>query len=908
MKPKQILELEDYWGIKIEENRYKIDLKEQLFFLNLFNLSINCLEPLIDLSDLKILFLNKNSIQNLSPLKGLKKLQYLDLSTNQIDDIEAIQSLKHLKSINLSFNNVKKFSLLDRVKFLKILDLSSNQIVDISDLERLTQIKLLYLSNNKINNIESLKKMTHLTELDLKKNQVQDISPLRELHKLTKINLSENKIYNIKPIVELKLLTTVDLSSNQINNINPLKLLIQNGVSVKSSLMPEKQCINLYDNPLPPDLINAIHQGNQAVLDYLDNLEKEEQKGKRPLNEAKMVIIGEPDAGKTTLMNYLLGRPFGETKTTQGIRIEPWEIADESGMSYRINIWDFGGQEIQSTVHKFFLTQETLYVVVLNARKDEQPDKYLEQIRSYAPNSPVIIVINRMDENNGSINETQLRAEYRTESGESMVRGIHKTSIRRVHEQNDPFFLPAVQALESNIIRELLLMPNIRQIVPQNYFEVKNYLESRFFKDEPYITHERYEAICREKNLELASDEPLLKILDSLGTVRYFDEMHTRHLHILNPEWLSDGVYRILTSEYTHQRNGVISEKDFNRILYKTDAHTFQYPKQHYGYLIEMIRRFYLGYVNPDTHEIFIPQAFQSDYPIGFQPEDFKKEALYFFFRYETHIPAGAISSFIARTFGWVQGHFYWQKGIVIERNEADEVQTALVMQTDTRNRIDIWVQGTHRREFFIEIRQLFREFHERYPGLKVDEMIGLDTRYDTSVKYRVLIAQKHKGKTEYTDEEGNDYNIDRLLGMFETPSKTQQAIIQNFQGSYYDMRGANQIQFWQVEALSLSDELSSFNQAVSEQNQALLNQLITDLKELQKAESPKKAKGVLAQLKETAKNLPKIASEEAVKWATKTALDGVSFGEKFDSLQQRIVNLLQDNSFQDFIKPDNWG
>ena len=908
MKPKQILELEDYWGIEIEENRYKIDLKEELFLLNLFNLSINRLEPLVDLSDLKILFLNKNSIQDLSPLKELKKLQYLDLSTNQIDDIEAIQSLKHLKSINLSFNNVKKFSILDRVKFLKILDLSSNQIANISDLERLTQIKLLYLSNNKINNIDSLKKMTHLTELDLKKNQVQDLSPLRELYKLTKINLSENKIYDIKPIVELKLLTTIDLSSNQINNINPLKLLIQNGILVKSSLMPEKQCINLYGNPLPPDLINAIKQGNQAVLDYLDNLEKEEQKGKRPLNEAKMIIIGEPEAGKTTLMNYLLGKPFTETKTTQGIKIEPWKITDEAGTPYRINIWDFGGQEIQSTVHRFFFTQDTLYVVLLNARKDEKADKYLEQIRNYAPNSPVLIVINRMDGNYGSVDESRLLAEYRTASGEPMIKGIYKTSIRKAHETNDPYFLPAVKALEEGIVKELLQMPNLREPVPNNYFEVKNYLESRFFKDEPYITHERYEAICREKNLELASDERLLFRLDKLGTVRYFDDIHTRHLHILNPEWLSDGVYRILTSEYTHQRNGVISEKDFNRILYKTDAHTFQYPKQYYGYLIEMIRRFYLGYVNPDTHEIFIPQAFRSDYPIGFKPEDFKKEALHFFFRYETHIPAGAISSFIARTFGQVRGHFYWQKGIVIERNEADEIQTALVMQTDTRNRIDIWVQGMHRREFFIEIRQLFREFHERYPGLKVDEMIGLDTRYDTSVKYRVLIAQKHKGKTEYTDEEGNDYNIDRLLGMFETPSKTQQAIIQNFQGSYYDMRGANQIQFWQVEALSLSDELSSFNQAVSEQNQALLNQLIADLKELQKAESPKKAKGVLAQLKETAKNLPKIASEEAVKWATKTALDGASFGEKFDSLQQRIVNLLQDNSFQDFIKPDNWG
>ncbi|WP_028667519.1 COR domain-containing protein [Runella zeae] len=770
------------------------------------------------------------------------------------------------------------------------------------------EITNLTLIDKQISDLDPIKELIYLKDLRLLHHKITDISPLRNLTRLAILDLTGNQIIDVNPLKKLDELQILFLTNNQISDIRPLRNLIERGIQVKYSSKNDAYCINFFNNPLPPALIEAIHQGNKAVLDYLDNLEKEESKGTRPLNEAKMVIIGEPDAGKTTLMNYLLGKPFTETKTTQGIRIEPWEIADESGMPYRINIWDFGGQEIQSTVHKFFLTQETLYVVVLNARKDEQPDKYLEQIRSYAPNSPVIIVINRMDENNGSIDESRLRAEYRTETGESMIRDVYKTSIRKVHEQNDPFFLPAVRALEASIIRELLLMPNIRQIVPQNYFEVKNYLESRFFKDEPYITYERYEAICREKNLEKESDESLLMILDRLGTVRYFDKLSLNHLQILNPEWLSDGVYRILTSEYTHQRNGVISEKDFNRILYKTDAHTFQYPKQHYGYLIEMIRRFYLGYVNPDTHEIFIPQAFQSDYPIGFQPEDFKKEALHFFFRYETHIPAGAISSFIARTFGQVRGHFYWQKGIVIERNEADEIQTALVMQTDTRNRIDIWVQGTHRREFFIEIRQLFREFHERYPGLKVDEMIGLDTRYDTSVKYRVLIAQKHKGKIEYTDEEGNDYNIDRLLGMFETQDDTKKVIQQTFNinGNYYEIHGANKVIIQQ--AGEIAEEFENIKRELTEANQAQIQSLIDLLAELQKAESLKKAKGVLAQLKETAKNLPKIASEEAVKWATKTALDGVSFKEKFDSLQQRIVNLLQDNSFQDFIKPDNWG
>ncbi|MFN8345451.1 MAG: COR domain-containing protein [Spirosomataceae bacterium] len=771
---------------------------------------------------------------------------------------------------------------------------------------KLTKINL---NNYQVSDLKPLRELSHLTTLYLTGNKINDLTPLKELHQLTTIFLANNQISDLTPLEGLNQLKNLDLSNNQISNLSPLKRLIEKGVRVILRRNNDLDGIYIYNNPLTHPPIASVKQGNNAILEWLEIYEKEQSKGTFQLNEAKMILIGEPEAGKTTLMNYLLGRPFAETKTTKGIKIERWNITDDKAETpYRINIWDFGGQEIQSTVHRFFLTQDTLYVVLLNARKDEKPDKYLEQIRSYAPNSPVLIVINRMDENYGSVDESRLLEEYRTLSGERIIKGIYKTSIRKAHEFNDSYFLPAVRELEAGIIRELLHMPNLRQTVPSNYFEVKNYLESRFFKDEPYITHERYEAICREKNLETASDEALLMILDRLGTVRYFDETHTRHLHILNPEWLSDGVYRILTDKHTHDLQGVITEKDFSRILYKTDAHTFSYPKQHYGYLIEMIRRFYLGYVNPDTHEIFIPQAFKSDYPAGFRPEDFKNDALHFFFRYETFIPAGAISSFIARTFGRVRGHLYWQKGIVIEQRELEEVQTALVMQTDTKNRIDIWVQGTHRREFFIEIRKIFREFHERYPGLRVDEMIGLDARRETDVKYRVLIAQKHKGKIEYTDEEGNDYNIDRLLGMFESPAATQQAIVQNFQGSYYDMRGVKQVQFIQVEAQSIAEELAKFYQSAGEQNQAILNQLIADLKELQKAESSKKAKGVLTQLKETVKNLPKIASEEAVKWATKTTLDGVPFSEKFDSLKERLLNLLQHDGFQDWIKPDNWG
>ncbi len=153
---------------------------------------------------------------------------------------------------------------------------------------------------------------------------------------------------------------------------------------------------------------------------------------------------------------------------------------------------------------------------------------------------------------------------------------------------------------------------------------------------------------------------------------------------------------------------------------------------------------------------------------------------------------------------------------------------------------------------------------------------------------------------------------INALLGDFESPQATQQAIYQTFNinGNFNDMRGAGHIQFIRNEAQVISSELSNLiaeNQAMSEANKDLLDKLIADLQALQKAENPAKSKGIMAQLKETVKNLPKIASEEAIKWATKKGLDGIDFNEKFSFIQEKLVNLLNNNSFQDFVKPDNW-
>jgi len=73
---------------------------------------------------------------------------------------------------------------------------------------------------------------------------------------------------------------------------------------------------------------------------------------------------------------------------TEGISIKQWNIEGdkeikvingESSERYvmpmfpiRLNIWDFGGQEIMHATHQFFLTKRSLYLLVLDARLTQE--------------------------------------------------------------------------------------------------------------------------------------------------------------------------------------------------------------------------------------------------------------------------------------------------------------------------------------------------------------------------------------------------------------------------------------------------------------------------------------------------------------------------------------------------------
>jgi GTPase SAR1 family protein len=79
----------------------------------------------------------------------------------------------------------------------------------------------------------------------------------------------------------------------------------------------------------------------------------------------------------------------------KGIDIIQYHFPLENGEEFRINIWDFGGQEIYHETHQFFLTERSLYVLVVDNRKEDTDFYYwLNVVELLSKKSPLLIIKN----------------------------------------------------------------------------------------------------------------------------------------------------------------------------------------------------------------------------------------------------------------------------------------------------------------------------------------------------------------------------------------------------------------------------------------------------------------------------------------------------------------------------------
>ncbi|MEN0050492.1 MAG: leucine-rich repeat domain-containing protein, partial [Bacteroidota bacterium] len=409
-----------------------------LHTLDLRNNQISDISALENLYNLQILDLRDNRISDISALQGLGKLKVLTLRNNQISDISFLRNLNILHTLNLRYNQISDISTLKILKSLQTLDLRYNQIIDISALQSLIILKTIYISNNQVIDISFLKDLKGLQTLDIRHNQIVDISVLQNLVKLEHLYLSQN----------------------QISDISALLPLIEKGLSLSLKEYDTKEKIRLHGNPIITPPIEIVKEGRIAIINYFKALEEQDEV---PLYEAKLLIIGEGGSGKTSLARRLLksDAPMPKEKeSTKGIDIFHYDFKTPAGKDFRINIWDFGGQEIYHATHQFFLTKRSLYVLLDDTRKDDRTvndpsfNYWFQVVELLSESSPVLIVQNEKANRSKQLDLKSMQGRF------GNVKGSWATNILTCR---------GLEQVRAEIEHQVQQLPLVGQMLPKQW-------------------------------------------------------------------------------------------------------------------------------------------------------------------------------------------------------------------------------------------------------------------------------------------------------------------------------------------------------------------------------------------------------------------------------------------------------
>ena len=482
-------------------------------------------------------------------ISELRNLTSLDLRGNQLTALPAeITELRSLTSLALSRNKLTALPAeISELRNLTSLDLSDNQLTalpaEISELRNLTSLDL---SANQLTALPAeISELRNLTSLDLSENQLTALpAEISELRNLTSLDLSFNQLTALPAeITELRNLTSLDLSYNQLT-----------ALPAEITRLGKLQTLDLRENKqlkIPPEILKKYADA-PSILRYIEQLAGKEEK--RPLNEAKMLLVGEGGVGKTSLLKMLVeGKADPHEPTTEGIDIRRWPLAIGEDDPVHLNIWDFGGQEIYHATHQFFLTKRSLYLLVLNAREGETRGRlyyWLKIIAGFGGDSPVIIVTNWSDEHRLELNRRDLQRKYPNRIGAfvdtSCLRDLKGEAGRN-----------GIDELKSRIAAAVSALEHIRDPLLARWFEVKKQLEEM---EENYIPESQYVRMCEAAGIDNTRDQDLLLgYLNDLGVVLTFrDDRRLKDTNILQPEWVTRGIYRILNSHQLFESKGVL--------------------------------------------------------------------------------------------------------------------------------------------------------------------------------------------------------------------------------------------------------------------------------------------------------------------------------------------------------------
>jgi hypothetical protein len=503
------------------------------------------------------------AILDISLLAKLPLLEVVALNSTGITNLTPLAGLRKLRNLNARFCPLPHLQALAGISTLQVLLCDSSSIEDLTPLCDLRALQQLYLSATQVNDLSPLSGLRALQGLTVASTQVRDLSPLRGLSALQRL----------------------DLHSTQVSDLSPLRAMIERGLAVS---VHDWGGIIVKDCPLTIPPVEIVAQGNEAILSYF----RERDAGEIDhLYEAKMLILGEGGAGKTSLLRrlYQPSKPLpAEQESTKGIDIYRHDFPLPNGRTFRLNVWDFGGQEIYHATHQFFLTRRSLYLLLDDTRKDHKSvsdpgfKDWLDLIEMFGDNSPALIFQNEKAGRSKAIGMDGIQARY------PLVKDCFKGNLE---DKN------AADILRAAIATYAANLPHIGEELPAKWIKVRADIEQRA-QQVPHISQQAYIAIYAH-HLPFDSTKALhlSRYFHDLGVFLHFqDDPLLARTVILQNTWATQAVYRVLDDEAVKARHGHFDRTDCAR-LWQDSEYADMHPE-----LLALMQRFELCYLLPNSN------------------------------------------------------------------------------------------------------------------------------------------------------------------------------------------------------------------------------------------------------------------------------------------------------------------
>ena len=583
------------------------------------------------------------------------------------------------------------------------------------------------------------------------------------------LDLSGNQLTAVpRELGKFKNLQKLNLSSNQLTSLPP-----------ELADLPRTLLLNLAGNPLTEPYASLADQGVSFLFTYLDSL-----RSGIPQYEAKVLMVGEGNVGKSSLLAALRDQPFVENRaTTHGIELGILRIKHPGLTStIRLNTWDFGGQEVYRITHQFFFSRQALYLLVWRPREGQAENAIEEWCRlirlRVGEDARILIVATHCDERNPELDYPELRRQF----GEILV-GHHGVDNRTGK---------GIAELREMLGQQAARLPQMGLVINEHWMAARDDILSR---EEPQISYDEFRTVCERFGLSRADTETLASLLDILGHVIYYGEDEgLRDIVVLQPEWLTKAIGYVLEDRPTRQAGGVLEHRRLEELWYRPQL-GISYRSEYYPYFLRLMEKFDVSYRIPDLDASLIGQLVPFERPQS--PWEFIGKPM-------AHVRSLSVVCSLGEEapglIAWltVRNHrfsvnLHWRRGVFLNHKDYD---SEALFELISDRALSLTVRAPSPDYFFsLLYDSLETLIKDRWKGLHYEFLVPCPQTLDDGAqcigqfKHRILRRFREQGEeTILCHECIRPQSIARLLTGFEPPTAPLESVLEEMRQQRHEV------------------------------------------------------------------------------------------------------------------------